>query len=190
MGKKSIVDLIESQVIAAIKDPRHLDRAIESQANVAFLLTGDLFSTGEFVKRLKQNDMHVFLHLDFISGLDNSKNAIKFVATEWKPDGIITTKNHVAKFAKEEGLMVIQRVFLIDKGAVAKGKEAANHTPIDAIEVLPGLMPKVIDSLTTKVRLPIIAGGLIDHKEEVLEALEAGALATSVSNPALWSLDL
>ena len=38
--------------------------------------------------------------------------------------------------------------------------------------------------------LPIIAGGLISNKEDILNGLSAGALAISSGDPKLWNLDL
>jgi len=51
-------------------------------------------------------------------------------------------------------------------------------------------MPSIIDQLTAQINLPIIAGGLISSKEEILQGLEAGALAISSGDPALWNLDI
>ncbi|MDV2687136.1 glycerol-3-phosphate responsive antiterminator, partial [Alkalihalophilus lindianensis] len=89
------------------------------------------------------------------------------------------------KYAKEEKLMAIQRIFLIDKSAVEKGIEMSRNCKPDAIEVLPGLMPSIIDQLTRQVDLPIIAGGLISSKKEILQGLRAGALAISAGDSSL-----
>ncbi len=186
----NIVDLVQSQVIASIKNKNDIDKAITCQSNIAFLLTGNLINMNDYLSKLKQANKHTFIHIDFIEGLSNTKSAIKYIAHTWKPTGIITTKSNLIKFAKEEDLMTIQRIFLIDKSATTKGIEMARSSKPDAIEVLPGLMPSVIDQLTRKISLPIIAGGLIRNKKEILEALESGALAISSGNPSLWNLDL
>ncbi|WP_188622643.1 glycerol-3-phosphate responsive antiterminator [Caldalkalibacillus thermarum] len=185
-----IVDMVQSQVIAAIHKPELIDEAVGSKANIAFLLTGDLLAIKDYVHRLKSAGMSVFIHFDFIEGLSNHKSAIQYAAREWQPDGIITTRNQLIKAAKEEGLLTIQRIFLIDSSALKRGIELVRSCGPDAIEVLPGLMPRVIYELTEELPIPLIAGGLIKHKEEILEALRAGALATSVGDPKLWHLDL
>ncbi|GAA0367655.1 glycerol-3-phosphate responsive antiterminator [Bacillus horti] len=188
--KLPLVDMVQSQVIASIKDPKLIDEAVQSEPNIAFLLTGDLMTTKTNIQKLKQAGMHVFLHLDFIHGISNDKSAISFIAREWKPDGIITTKNHLIKVAKEEGLLTIQRIFLIDQSALEKGLEMVNSCRPDAVEVLPGILPKIIYEMTEKTDIPLIAGGLIREKEEVLDALKAGALAASGGSPALWNLGI
>ena len=56
------------------------------------------------------------------------------------------------------------------------------------IEVLPGAMPKVIHRLCAKIKVPVIAGGLITDKESVMGALTAGATAVSSTNHKVWNL--
>ncbi|CAG9621176.1 glycerol-3-phosphate responsive antiterminator [Sutcliffiella rhizosphaerae] len=181
-----IVDMVDSQVIAAIDSPEKIQEAIDSNANIAFLLTGTILTLPEYITLLKRADMYVFLHLDFIEGISNDKSGIKYIATVLKPDGIITTKNHLIKFAKEEGLKTIQRLFLIDHNAIKKGQRLVESSKPDAVEVLPGIMPRVIYNLTETFQTPIIAGGLIENEQEIHHSLRAGALAISVGNPHLW----
>jgi glycerol uptake operon antiterminator len=188
--KKSIVDMVESQVIAAISEPDLIDLAIKSKANIAFLLTGDILSIKEYIHRLQQSGMYVFIHMDFIKGISNDQSGIKYIAQEIRPEGIITTKNHLIKVGNEEGLLTIQRIFTIDQSAVDKGIQSIKSCRPDAIEVLPGVIPRVIYEITELTNLPVIAGGLIKEESEIMEALRAGSLATSVSKPYLWNLGI
>ena len=186
----NIVDIVQSQVISSIKNEKDIELAISSTANITFVLTGNIITTKGYIEQLNKAGKMTFVHLDFIDGLSNTRSAITYIAKIWKPMGIITTKSNLIKYAKEEGLMTIQRLFLIDRNALKKGIEIAHQCKPDAIEVLPGLMPSVIDELTGLTNLPIIAGGLISNKEEILNGLEAGALAISSGDPKLWNLDL
>ncbi len=184
-----IVNMVDSQVIASVKDEQHLDIACNSNSNIVFLLTGNLMTTSSYLDTLHNSEKDTFLHIDFIDGLSNSKSAINYIAQVWKPKGIITTRTNLIKYAKDLGLMTVQRIFLIDRNALKKGIEMAHSCRPDAIEVLPGIMPNVIDDMTKLTRLPIIAGGLISSKTEILNGLEAGALAISSGNPKLWNLN-
>ena len=56
------------------------------------------------------------------------------------------------------------------------------------IEVLPGLMPKIIRQVAQITGKPVIAGGLISDKKDVTRALSAGAVAVSSTNPAVWRM--
>lgn len=186
----NIVDLVESQVIASVNEKNHLELAAKSNANIVFLLTGNLITTKKYLDQLKKYNKTTFIHVDFIDGLSNTRSAIEYIANVWQPKGIITTKSNLIKFAKEEGLMTIQRIFLIDGSAMRKGIEISDASRPDAIEVLPGIMPSIIDNLTKLTRLPIIAGGLISEKQQIIDGLEAGALAMSAGDPQLWNLNL
>ncbi|HEY4553907.1 MAG TPA: glycerol-3-phosphate responsive antiterminator [Bacillaceae bacterium] len=186
----NIVDMVDSLIIPSIKKEEDLEKAINCQSQIVFILTGSLINMEAYLKKLKQANKFTFIHIDFIDGLSNTKSAIKYIASVWKPTGIITTKASLIKYAKEEKLKTIQRIFLIDHNAVQKGIETSKSCSPDAVEVLPGLMPTVIDQLTMQLDLPIIAGGLISNKKEILHALEAGALAVSSGNSQLWNIQL
>jgi glycerol uptake operon antiterminator len=56
----------------------------------------------------------------------------------------------------------------------------------DYVEILPGVMPKVIKRINNLIHVPVIAGGLIADKEDVLAALSAGAVSISTTNEAVW----
>ena len=58
----------------------------------------------------------------------------------------------------------------------------------DFIEILPGVMPKIIARICRETQIPVIAGGLISDKEDILAALSAGARAISTTNPAVWEM--
>ena len=60
------------------------------------------------------------------------------------------------------------------------------QTRPDFIEILPGLMPRIISNLKKEVGHRVIAGGLISQKEDILNALDAGATAISTTNSELW----
>ena len=72
-------------------------------------------------------------------------------------------------------------------GAVP-GVQRQRPQDCDLIEVLPGLMPKIIRRVSQAAGKPVIAGGLISDKEDVTAALGAGAVAVSTTNPAVWKM--
>jgi len=186
----NIVDIVQAQIIASVKKEKDIDIAIQSNANIIFLLTGNLTTTKNYVQRIKEVNKEVFIHIDFIDGLANTKSAIEFVAEMWKPSGIITTKSNLIQHAKSIGLLTVQRMFLIDRNALKRGLDIAHRVGPDAIEVLPGLMPSIIDELTNLTHLPIIAGGLVSNETEVLQGLKAGALAISAGSRDLWNINV
>lgn len=181
-----IVDLVDHQTIAAVQKEEDVQLAIESRVNVIFLLTGSIFNIKELVERVKLAGKEVFLHMEFIEGIAADRGGVAYVARHVRPTGIISTKSNLIKAAKEEGLMAIQRIFLIDRSAVQRGIKAVEQSHPDAIEVMPGLMPRIIREMTAMTPLPIIAGGLVGYQDEIDEALKAGALAVSAGASSLW----
>lgn len=181
-----IVDIVDHQVIAAVEREEYLNDAINSRCNVIFLLYGSIFNVKELVDRIKAAGKHVFLHIDFIEGIAQDRSGVAYMAQYIKPTGIISTKNNLIRVAKELGLMTIQRLFLIDRNAIIRGIKSVESSKPDAIEVMPGIMPRIIKEMTTMTELPIIAGGLVSEQEEIDQALEAGALAVSLGNSGLW----
>ncbi|NLK34186.1 MAG: glycerol-3-phosphate responsive antiterminator, partial [Gracilibacteraceae bacterium] len=90
------------------------------------------------------------------------------------------------KIAKNNGIFTIQRLFALDSLSLSSGLESLQATKPEAIEILPGIMPKVIKEIHGQIRIPVIAGGLIRDKEDVIECLNAGAIGVSTSKKELW----
>ena len=111
-----------------------------------------------------------------------------FLRQNTRADGVISTKPAIVKAAKEQGLLAVQRFFLLDSLALANFQKYAETDVADMIEILPATMPKIIRKITASCRLPVIAGGLITDKEDILLALQNGATAVSSTNRAVWSL--
>ena len=184
--RKFRVILEDCPVIAAVKDETGLKECLYSESQIIFLLFGDICSVGRYVEIAKSSGKMVFVHMDLINGLGNKEVAVDFIREHTGVDGIISTKPQLVKRAKELGLFGILRIFVIDSMAFGNiEKQCASLVP-DAVEILPGLMPKIIKKLCSTVNVPIIAGGLISDKEDVMNALNAGAVAISVTNQRVW----
>lgn len=189
MMEKNFYDLVEGNpVIAAIKDMSGLDECCRcEEVKVVFILFGDLCTVGEIIQKVKQAGKIAMVHVDLINGLASKEIAVEFIGKNTKADGIITTKPALIKKGKELGLNTVLRYFLIDSMALETIRQSQMAKP-DFIEVLPGVMPKIIKKVTSSTRVPIIAGGLINDKEDVMGALGAGAVAVSTTSSAVWNM--
>ena len=176
-------------IIAAVKDELELERALLSEVIAVFVLFGDILSIGGIVSRINKQGKHAFVHVDLVEGLSSREIAVDFIAASTAADGIISTKSAMISRAKSHGLIAIQRFFLLDSLAI-RGieRQIRQKDSADFIEVLPGLMPKIILSLTSSLTTPVIAGGLVSDKEDVVAALAAGAIAVSSTNERVWSM--
>lgn len=185
-GRRFQEILEDCPVIAAVKDESGLEEGLQSESQIVFLLFGDICTISRYTDRVKAAGKLAFVHMDLIGGLGNKEVAVDFIREQTGAAGIISTKPQLVKRAKELGMFGILRIFVIDSIAFGNiGKQCAFLTP-DAVEILPGLMPKIIRRLCSSVAVPIIAGGLISDKEDVMNALEAGAMAISATNPKVW----
>lgn len=175
-------------IIPAIKDAEILEQCLKSDACVIFVLFGDICNIAEIVERIKAEGKLAMVHMDLIAGLGSKEVSVDYIKERTKADGIITTKPMLAKHARELGLATVLRFFIIDSMALSNLSKQTREARPDCIEVLPGVMPKIIRKITGENKTPLIAGGLISDKEDVCNALDAGAVAVSSTNAKIWFL--
>ena len=179
-------------VIAAVKNDAGLQAAVEmEEIQVIFVLYGDVCTIPEILERIKAAGKKAMVHIDLIAGLSAKEISVEFIARQTRADGIITTKPALVRRAKELGIFAVLRFFVIDSLALKNIEnlemQCGTSRP-DFIEVLPGVMPKVLGRIAKVRRIPMIAGGLITEKEDVIAALSAGAIAVSSTNQDVWNL--
>ena len=167
--KKEFKEAIEdSPIIAAIKDDEGLKKCLTSESRVIFILYGDICNIPDIVETVKSSG--------------------KIIQKYTKADGIITTKPALIKRAKELGLYTILRLFVIDSMAYSNIEHQLRTAKPDLIEVLPALMPKVLAKVCKLSTVPVIAGGLVSDKEDVMALLQAGVVSISSTNEKIWFL--
>lgn len=184
-----IYDIIEENpVIAAVLDETQLNRALCSDAKVIFLLCGDLINVSHLVDKAKRAGKFVFVHMDLIQGLSTKEIGVDYIKSATKADGIISTHPKTVRRGKELGLYTVLRVFLMDSISLSNLKKNLDMGSPDFVEVMPAVMPKVLKRIVEKVRIPIISGGLIADKEDVMQCLGTGVLGISSSNMDIWDM--
>ena len=147
-----------------MRDDEGLAQCLRTDIQTVFVLYGDICNISEIVRQIKDAGKIAIVHADLIS-----------------------TRANMIQRAKELNMIAILRVFLIDSMALDSALSAKNLKP-DAIDILPGLMPSMLRKVRQLTGLPILTGGLITEKKEVMQALEAGALAISSTAPAVWQM--
>ncbi len=193
MKNREFINKIEiNPIIAAVKDDEGLKTALTEDVEIIFVLYGDICTIPDIVKKIKKSGKVAMVHVDLITGLNNSKEVcLDFIKNNTEADGIITTKSNLIPHAKELELNTVLRYFILDSLALQNIEKQAKSSGIkpDIIEFLPGIvLPKMIRRINRVSRVPIIAGGLIADKEDVMNALDAGALAISTTNHDVWRL--
>lgn len=184
--EKCLAAFEDMPIIAAVKNEKQLEEALETDCSIFFLLFGDICNIRDLVDKIKERGRYVFVHLDLTTGLAGKEIAADFVKEFTKADGIISTRPQLVKRAKAVGLLAILRIFLIDSLAVDNIPRQLSACHPDLIELMPGVIPKVIRRVREQVGVPIIAGGLISDREDIIAALSAGALCVSTTCADVW----
>ena len=74
----------------------------------------------------------------------------------------------------------------MDSQSLYTAYENIRQTKPDMIEIMPGIMPHVIKEIKKNIALPVVAGCLISQREDIIEALGAGASGISTAKENLW----
>ena len=186
MKISQILSCLESDpVIAAVTDEKWED-AVNSPAQVIFYLSASLLSVKEKVQQAHEAGKYVMVHMDLAEGIGKDRAGIRYLA-QCGVDGVISTKAQMIRYAKEQNLVTVQRFFALDSKGMESIEEMLHNTNPHLMEIMPGVIGKAICRFQ-KCGIPVIAGGLIETKQEVMEALSCGAAAVSTGNKTLWYL--
>lgn len=183
----NIKEILErNPIIPAIKNENGLKEAKECGSEIVFVIMSNLMNIKNIVESLKESGKIVFVHVDMIEGLSSSNYVVDYLMEYTKADGIITTKHNIVAFAKKNNICVIQRFFILDSFSFKNTITHIRENKPNAVEILPGVMPKIIKRICNLVNIPVITGGLIDEKEDIINALNSGAEGISTTDMELW----
>ena len=173
-------------VVAAVRSDADFEHALASDVQTVFLLKANIIEVEALVRRAHEKGKLLFLHVDFVDGLSKDAAGVRYLSTKGI-DGVISTRTGIICAAKELGITCIQRFFMVDSRSVDTALESLKQSKADLIEIMPALAYKSITRMKHSVSTPIIAGGLIEFKEEIYTALNAGASMISTGKKELWS---
>lgn len=180
--------LERNPVIPAVKDSYTLEAALKSNNELIFIIMSNIVDIQSICKKLKEENKIVFIHIDMIDGLNSSNFGIDYIMKTVKPDGILTTKSNVVAHAFKNNIKVIQRFFILDSLSYEKCLQNIKENKTVAVEIMPGLMPKILKKISSQISQPLITGGLISEKDDIINALNSGALSVSTTNTSLWDI--
>ena len=184
MNLADLVDRLECcPVIAAVREHK-FQAALDSPAEVLFCLDTHLLTVRTRVAQAHQADKSIFIHLDLAEGIGKDREGLQYLAN-CGADGIISTRGQIIRAAKDLGLLTVQRFFALDSQGMDSVQEMLKNTNPHLMEIMPGVIPKAISRFAPG-STPVIAGGLIETKQEVTAALSSGALAVSTGAKDLW----
>ncbi len=175
-------------VIAGLRDSTGVEAAIRHGVGVLFILGEDIFALQDSVAKAHAEGRLILAHVDLIKGIGRDEAGVRFLARTLGVDGILTTRSNLIGPAKREGLLAVQRLFVLDSESLEAGLPTVEKAAPDAVEMLPGvILPTIAGQLARRGTLPpLIAGGLIRTAAQVDAVLSAGAVAVSTSERSLW----
>lgn len=174
------------KVVPAVRKMEDVEKMMASNYEYIIILEVHISRLRPIFKMAEAHHKKLILHLDLIQGLKNDEYATEYICQEYKPFGLISTKGSVIIKARQKGVKSIQRLFLIDSVSIEKSIALLERTQPDYIEVLPGIIPKLIKDIRDRTNKEVFAGGLIDSIEEVKQAYDSGAISITTSNKKLW----
>lgn len=180
-----IIEALERTPVIAATDRAGWQSAVLSDTEVLFHLGADIITVGDDIKAAKQNGKFVFIHIDLADGIGKDKAGIEWLKA-LGADGVISTRTQLIRAAHDNGLLAVQRFFMLDSKGMHSVAETIENTRPDLIEIMPGVIPKAL-RLFSRQEIPVIAGGLIETKQEVTAALSANAIAVSTGKKELWN---
>ncbi|MCI6004422.1 MAG: glycerol-3-phosphate responsive antiterminator [Blautia sp.] len=185
----NIQEIIEDNpIITAVKDQDGLESCLQTDSGVVFILFGDICNISEIVKKVKSAGKIAVIHMDLLGGIGSKEVAVDFIKKQTEADGIISTKPALLKRAKELGMFTVLRSFILDSMSFNGIRRQYDQVKPDMVEILPGIMPKITEKIVKQIPVPVICGGLISEKEDIIRALNAGAAAISSTNSNIWEL--
>ncbi|MGG3340113.1 glycerol uptake operon antiterminator GlpP [Bacillus subtilis] len=173
-------------ILPAIRNMKQFDEFLNSSFSYGVILDIHLGQLKGVIKEAQKHGKNMMVHVDLIQGIKHDEYGAEFICQDIKPAGIISTRSNVIAKAKQKKIYAIQRLFLLDTSAMEKSMEFIGKHKPDFIEVLPGIVPSLIQEIKEKTGILIFAGGFIRTEEDVEQALKAGAVAVTTSNTKLW----
>ncbi|WP_302694684.1 glycerol-3-phosphate responsive antiterminator [Curtobacterium sp. Csp1] len=139
-------------------------------------------------ERCKATGKTVLVDVDLLDGFAAREVVVTWLAANTRADGVLSTKANLVRAAKRAGLVAVHRFFLVDSFSYHQLARVVAQSQPDAVEILPGCVPRVLTWLRDDVDVPIVAGGLVCDKADVVAALGAGAVAVASSNRDVWGM--
>lgn len=179
--------LSTNPIIASITNLDNLELALDSTTESIFLMKGNIFNLKDISQRVKSRNKGLYISIDSIDGFTKDTFGLEYIARNIEMDGIITRKKNLVKLCRDMGIFTIEKIEITDsqtfKDALISLKELRPH----AIDLYPGVIPKIIEKISKDTMVPIIASGLIEDSKDIEEAIKAGAIGVSSSNTNLWN---
>jgi len=184
MELAQLLDRLECcPVIAAVREQK-FQAALAAPVEVLFCLDAHLLTIGRRTAQAHAAGKAILIHLDLAEGIGKDREGLQYLV-QCGVDGIISTRAQIIRMARDLGLLTVQRFFALDSQGMDSVQEMLKNTSPHLMEIMPGVIPKAVSRFSGG-SIPVIAGGLIETKQEITAALGSGAMAVSTGARDLW----
>lgn len=180
---QSMIDILKNQIcVPVVPSMKRLEKFIETDLIVCILQDIHISLLEHMIKTLHDNNKLALVHIDMVHGISSDEHGAEFLCQRLRADGVISSKTRIIETTKKNKKIAIQRMFLIDSKSIERGIETLQKSQPDIVEVMPAIAYKIIPYIKSKINMPLIGGGLLKTKEDILQGLEAGCMAFTVSD--------
>jgi len=123
-------------VIAGLRESAQVEAAIRRGVGVLFILGEDIFALQESVAKAHAEGRLIFAHVDLIKGVGRDEAGVRFLAKHVGVDGMLTTRSNLVSPARREGLIAVQRLFVLGSESLAAGLPAVGKAAPRFVTVL------------------------------------------------------
>ncbi len=180
---------LKNMVIPSVREIRYLSLACKAESPIILLSNTDIGNLMPQVEYVHKHKKQAFVHLELIGGFSPDLAGIKLLKNMYKLDGVFTTNVQAGNMAKDVGLVVVYRFFLIDSRSLKRTAEILRKNKFDAIETLPAYC--AIQEFDNLQRLgtgnTFIAGGFVRDSAMVTRIFETGICGITTSQTELWT---
>lgn len=178
-----MIDILKKQIcVPVVSSMKRLEKFIETDLVVCILQDIHISLLEHMIKTLHDNNKLALVHIDMVHGISSDEHGAEFLCQRLRADGVISSKTRIIETTKKNKKIAIQRMFLIDSKSIERGIETLQKSQPDIVEVMPAIAYKIIPYIKSKINMPLIGGGLLKTKEDILQGLEAGCMAFTVSD--------
>lgn len=187
MNKDAIIKCFEENpVVLGMTDWSDFPLVEENDSRIVFALFGNISDIGDIVQRLKAMGKLVFVNIDMVDGF-SSKNSVVDFMKKTAADGILSSKPHILRYARECGMFTIHRFFILDSSSWRNIGKQLEISRADIINITPG-WTKVISWTVEQYDTPVISSGLVCDKATAIDNLKAGAISICTTNHDVWNI--
>lgn len=179
----------KNTIIPSVREIRHLSLACKSKSPIILLSNTDIGNLASQVDYVHKCGKQAFAHLELIGGFAPDSSGLKLLKNMYHMDGVFTTNVQAGNIAKNLGMAVVYRFFLIDSRSLKRTSEILRKNTFDAIETLPAYcaVQEFANLQQLGKGIPFIAGGFVRDKKMVKEIFASGICGITTSKIELWN---